>query len=243
MAAGLRRPGRISPAAPNDLVVGQWYMFTFTVKSSVNRQMMLRMGLQTDQANGWLDDFDGNAAGNFMNLTTEYVTYRYFFKLNSLVSSNGSSEFKIELNLGNINYSGVGAGSVTSFKDVYMYQLTETFLPPSFTEVDSAQTPHKLTAGTALPTFEGYVRRQRHVGSSLGCRNRRFRRQYGRAWHIQRQIHRDRRTQSIHRILASHRSRRRELGRRRSDRSSPSWKACRPRSINSPTSPSISRCS
>jgi hypothetical protein len=159
--------GAYFSGSSNDLVVGQWYMFTFTVKSSVNRQMMLRMGLQTDQANGWLDDFDGNAAGNFMNLTSEYVTYNFFFQLDSLISSNGSTEFKIELNLGNINYSGVGAGSITSFKDVYMYQLTESFLPPSFTEVDSAATPHKLTAGTALPTFEGYVIAKDMSGQAL----------------------------------------------------------------------------
>lgn len=140
-----------------DFILGQWYMFTFTVKSSVNRQMTMRMGLQTDQAHGWLDDFDGNAAGNLLNLTTEYVTYRFYFKLDSHTSTDGSTEFKIELNLGNINYSGIGVGSVTSFKDVYIYQLTETFLPPTFTEVSSAQTPRKLTVGASMPDFASYV--------------------------------------------------------------------------------------
>jgi hypothetical protein len=149
--------GAYFSGSSEELVLGQWYMFTFTVKSSVNRQMTMRMGLQTDQANGWLDDFDGNAAGNLLNLTTEYVTYRFYFKLDSHTSSNGSSEFKIELNLGNINYSGVGVGSVTSFKDVYIYQLTETFLPPTFTEVSSPETPRKLVVGSALPDFATYA--------------------------------------------------------------------------------------
>ncbi len=139
------------------LEIDQWYMFTFTVKTTINRQLMMRMGLETDQANGWIDDFDGHSSGVRMNITADYVTYNYFFKLDSLTSSNGSDVFKIELNLGNIDYSNVGVGGVTSFKDVYIYKLVNEYVAPTITQNHGENLPVKLTVGDALPDFTQYV--------------------------------------------------------------------------------------
>ncbi|MCK9601319.1 MAG: HYR domain-containing protein, partial [Sphaerochaeta sp.] len=138
--------------------VDKWYMFTFTVKSSINRKMALRMGLRTDQAHSWIDDFDGVSAGNKLNLTQDYVTYNFFFKLNSLMSSSGEQVFKIELNLGLVDYDYNPVGSVVTFKDVNIFKVISDFLPPTVERQYGAELPVKLTAGDPLPTnFADYV--------------------------------------------------------------------------------------
>jgi hypothetical protein len=140
-----------------NLEVDQWYLFTFTVKTAIARQMGFRMGLVTDQANGWIDDFDGRNSIS-LNINSEYQTFNYYFKLDSLVSSNGSSEFTIELNLGqNTNWNMPGTGAVTTFKDVAMYKVVTEFDPPTYVEHVGANLPTKFTEGDAAPTWADYV--------------------------------------------------------------------------------------
>ncbi|MFH0993409.1 MAG: immunoglobulin-like domain-containing protein, partial [bacterium] len=135
---------------------GVWYMMTFTVKTTIARQMMFRMGLALG-GSPWYDDFDGISAGHTFNITTEWQTFNFYFTLDTLIGSDGSSLFGIELNLGNINYSNVGAGGITSFKDVYIYKLTTSYEAPTITQNVGADLPTKLTVGDALPDFAAYV--------------------------------------------------------------------------------------
>jgi hypothetical protein len=142
-----------------NLEAGAWYCFSFTAKTTLARTMWVRMGLQTDQAHGWLDDFDGNSAGNALSLTTEYQTFTFYFKLNSLTSSNGDQVFKIELNLGDPNYGNKGNGQTTTFQNVIMYKVVTEFEAPTFTENfgPEVQMPTVFTVGSAEPDWATYV--------------------------------------------------------------------------------------
>lgn len=139
-----------------DLEVGQWYMFTFTVKTTIARTMGFRMGLVTDQTYGWVDDFDGRS-DHQMSINSEYQTFSFFFMLDSLVSTNGSELFIIELNLGNLNYSNIGKDGVTTFKDVFMYKVVTTFEAPTYETNSSALLPVKFTVGDTAPNWLDYV--------------------------------------------------------------------------------------
>ncbi|MDD4069659.1 MAG: DUF5011 domain-containing protein [Candidatus Izemoplasmatales bacterium] len=140
----------------NGLEADQWYMFTFTVKTTIDRKMGFRMGLATDEANGWIDDFDGRSDYRF-DINSEYQTFNFFFKLDSIVSTAGYEEFMIELNLGNVDYSNIGKDGVTTFKDIYMYKIVTTFDPPTYVVNQGADLPVKFTVGDTAPTWEDYV--------------------------------------------------------------------------------------
>lgn len=140
------------------LETDQWYLFTFTVKTSINRQMGFRMGLVTDQANGWIDDFDGR--NNIMlNINSEYQTFNFYFKLDSLVSSNGTEQFTIELNLGinTLTWDRSATGGITTFKDVAMYKVVTEFDPPTYETHVGADLPIKFTEGDTAPDWSKYV--------------------------------------------------------------------------------------
>jgi hypothetical protein len=138
------------------LEVGQWYMMTFTVQTTIDRYMGFRMGLDTDQTNGWIDDFDGRSDIQ-VNLTGEYQTFNYFFKLDSLTSSAGYTDFKIELNLGSINYDSSKEGGITSFTNVYMYKVVTSFEAPTYELNHGANLPVKFTVGDTAPNWADYV--------------------------------------------------------------------------------------
>lgn len=137
--------------------VDQWYMFTFTVKTTINRIMGFRMGLATNQANDWVDDFDGRNNHQYA-LTGEYQTLQFYFKLHSLTSTSGGNEFLIELNLGNLNYSNVGKDGVTTFKHVAIYKVVTSFEAPTFEVPVGENNPTKFTVGQAMPNFANYVK-------------------------------------------------------------------------------------
>ncbi len=138
------------------LETDQWYMFTFTVKTTIDRTMGFRMGLTTDSSNGWIDDFDGRSSIQ-LALTSEYQTYTFYFKLDSLTSTSGADTFSIELNLGNLNYSNIGTNGVTTFKDVYLYKVVTAFEAPTYVQNTGADLPIKLTVGDAAPNWADYV--------------------------------------------------------------------------------------
>ncbi len=140
----------------NGLEAGQWYMFTFTVKTTIDRTMGFRMGLATNEANGWVDDFDGRSDIR-LSLNSEYQTFNFFFKLDSISSTAGYQEFLIEMNLGNLNYSNIGKDGVTTFKDVYMYKVATSFDPPTYTTHQAANLPVKFTEGDTEPNWLDYV--------------------------------------------------------------------------------------
>ncbi|MFA5006528.1 MAG: DUF5011 domain-containing protein [Candidatus Izemoplasmatales bacterium] len=133
-----------------------WYQFTFTVRTSEARKMMFRMGMALG-GSPWYDDFDGNSNGHILNLTTDWQTFSFYFKLDDLVGSDGSELFGIELNLGWVNYENAGIGGTTSFKDVYLYKITTSFEAPTITRNYGPTLPTKLTVGDPLPNFADYV--------------------------------------------------------------------------------------
>ncbi len=139
-----------------DLEAGQWYMFTFTVKTTINRIMGFRMGLMSDQAHGWIDDYDGRNDHQYA-ITAEYQTFNVFFQLDTLTSTSGGNEFIIELNLGNLNYSNVGKDGVTTFKNVGLYKVVTEFLPPTYEENVGPNLPVKFTEGDLAPNWADYV--------------------------------------------------------------------------------------
>lgn len=136
-----------------------WYCLSFSVKTTLARTMWFRMGLQTDQAHGWLDDFDGNAAGNALSLTTDYQTFYFYFKLDSLTSSSGDSVFKIELNLGDPNYGNKGNGQTTTFQNVILNKVVTEFSAPTYTENfnPAVDMPTIFTVGATEPDWATYV--------------------------------------------------------------------------------------
>lgn len=149
--------GAYLKADSGDFVVGQWYVFTFTAKTTIARDMPIRMGLVTDQANGWVDDYNGRT-DTFAELTNEFVTYSYYFKLDTLVSSGGYEEFIIELNLGmDTGWSNVGTGGVTTFKNMTINKVVTSFEAPTYTINQAANLPTKFTEGDSEPVWNDYV--------------------------------------------------------------------------------------
>ncbi|MBI9009538.1 MAG: DUF5011 domain-containing protein [Tenericutes bacterium] len=140
----------------NTFDADQWYVLTFTVKSSVVRQMGFRMGLITDQANGWVDDFNG-VSDMLLDLTTDYTTFNYYFKLDSVVSSNGTELFIIELNLGAINYSSIGKDGTTTFKDFYISKVVTSYEAPTYEEQVGADLPTTFAVGDVAKDWAQYV--------------------------------------------------------------------------------------
>ncbi|MFA7561025.1 MAG: immunoglobulin-like domain-containing protein [Candidatus Izemoplasmatales bacterium] len=138
------------------LEVDTWYMFTFTVKTTIDRKLGFRMGLDTDEANGWIDDFNGRSDMT-LDINGDYQTFTFFFKLDSLTSTAGYTDYKIELNLGNFNYSNIGVDGITTFKDVYMYKVVTEYDPPTYTLNQGADLPIKFTVGDAEPTWANYI--------------------------------------------------------------------------------------
>ncbi|MDZ4197255.1 MAG: DUF5011 domain-containing protein, partial [Candidatus Izemoplasmatales bacterium] len=152
----LSAAGAVSKLNSNGLEVDQWYLFTFTVKTTINRTMGFRMGLMSNQANNWIDDFDGRSDYLFA-INNEYQTFSFYFKLNTLVSTSGAEEFIIELNLGNLNYSNIGKDGVTTFKDVAMYKVVTNFEAPTVEAVVGQNLPTKFVVGANQPVWANYV--------------------------------------------------------------------------------------
>lgn len=140
-------------------VVGEWYLFTFQVKSSYDRNMGFRMGLSTDAAHGWLDDYDGNSAGHSFAMTSEFQTYSIYFQLDSLTSSGNETTFKIELNLGDPNYGNKGTGTIVTFKDVYMYRVVTEYEDPTISENfgPAVDMPTTFKVGDTAPNWATYI--------------------------------------------------------------------------------------
>ena len=85
---------------------GNWYMLKFDAKATVARNMTVRIGLDTSEAEGWIENFKG--ASNFpTNLTTEMTTYRVIFYVHADKSAgSGASSVKLELKIGTFFWDG-----------------------------------------------------------------------------------------------------------------------------------------
>ena len=121
---------------------GNYYLLKFDAKATVDRVMTVRIGLDTSEANGWIENFEG--ASNYqINLTTEVKTYYVLFYVHSDVSQSGMKTIKMELKLGSIYWGTNEKMNPVTFDNVQFYLLSNG---------DSAPT---ITLDETLPTTFG----------------------------------------------------------------------------------------
>lgn len=122
---------------------GNWYMLKFDAKATVARNMSIRIGLDTTEALGWIENFKG--AHNYpLDLTTEMKTYHVIFYVHSDVSQGGLETVKVELKLGTFYWdNNKELNNPVTFDNFQFYLMSNTDNAP------------ELTINTMLPTKFG----------------------------------------------------------------------------------------
>ena len=119
-----------------------WYLLKFDVKAAVPRKMTVRVGLETTEALGWIENFVGGSNVPF-NLTTEWQTCYVLFYVHAAKSQGNMDVAKIELKIGTFTWGGEEQGNTVYFDNCQIYLLTNENAAP------------KLTINTDLPTTFG----------------------------------------------------------------------------------------
>ena len=119
-----------------------WYMLKFDVKAEVARKMTIRIGLETTEALGWIENFEGGKNTPF-NLTTEWQTCYVVFYIHAQKSQGNMDVVKTEFKIGTFTWGGEEQGNTVYFDNVQYYLLTNENTAP------------KLTVNTDLPTSFG----------------------------------------------------------------------------------------
>jgi hypothetical protein len=133
---------------------GNWYMLKFDAKATVARNMTVRIGLDTTEALGWIENFKG--AHNYpIDLTTEIKTYHVIFFVHSEMSQGGYGTVKVELKLGTFYWDkSKELNNPVTFDNFQFYLMSNVDNPPELT-VDSSL-PTKFGKGATVD-FKLYV--------------------------------------------------------------------------------------
>ena len=131
-----------------------WYMLKYDVKAEVARKMTVRIGLETTEALGWIENFDG-ANNTPFNLTTEWQTCYVVFYVHSDKSQAGYDVAKIELKIGTFTWGGEEQGNTVYFDNLQLYLLTNENTAPKLTVNDDL--PTTFGKGATKPDLTKYV--------------------------------------------------------------------------------------
>ncbi|HQC30103.1 MAG TPA: DUF5011 domain-containing protein, partial [Acholeplasmataceae bacterium] len=133
---------------------GNWYMLKFDAKATVARNMTVRIGLDTTEALGWIENFKG--AHNYpIDLTTEIKTYHVIFFVHAEKSQGGYGTVKVELKLGTFYWDkSKELNNPVTFDNFQFYLMSNVDNPPELT-VDSSL-PTKFGKGATVD-FKPYV--------------------------------------------------------------------------------------
>ncbi len=146
-----------SPVVKTDSSVlseGNWYLLKFDAYAETARKMTVRIGLDTTEALGWIENFEG--ASNYSTpLTTEKQTYYVIFYVHSNKSEAGMSTIKMELKIGTYDWGAHEYQNPVHFDNMQVYLLSNENTAPVITPVEGL--PTTFGAGTTLPDFKNYV--------------------------------------------------------------------------------------
>ena len=134
---------------------GNWYLLQFDAKAERERNMTVRIGLDTTEQLGWIENFQG--ASNYpLNLTTEWATYNVLFYVHSEMSEGGIGTVKLELKLGTFYWDGnKELSNPVALDNLQFYLVSNTDNAPEIKEVDNM--PTAFAKGEALPDLTGHI--------------------------------------------------------------------------------------
>ena len=137
------------------LKAGYWYMLKFDAYAEIARKMTVRIGLDTTEANGWIENFAG-AANYATPLTTEKTTYYVIFYVHADKSETGQDGIKIEFKLGTFDWDTTKESmNPVHFDNMQFYLLSNDNTSPEITPVEGL--PTTFGKGQTLPSFVDYV--------------------------------------------------------------------------------------
>ena len=131
-----------------------WYMVKFDVKAERARKMTVRIGLETTEALGWIENFVGGNNTPF-SLTTEWQTCYVLFYIHAAQSEGGMNVVKIELKVGTFTWGAEEQGNTVYFDNVQVYLLTNENSAPTFTLKKNL--PTTFGKGQDKPDLTQYV--------------------------------------------------------------------------------------
>lgn len=156
----LDNPGWDSASSPfyrtttEVLAAYNWYLLKFDVKAEVARKMTVRIGLETTEALGWIENFTGGNNTPF-NLTTEWQTCYVLFYIHAEESQAHMPVIKFELKIGTFTWGGEEQGNTVYFDNLQVYLLTNENSAPKLTINDDL--PTSFGKGEAKPDLTKYV--------------------------------------------------------------------------------------
>ncbi len=134
---------------------GNWYLLKFDVKVDVARKMTIRIGLDTTEAAGWIENFEG-ASNTPINPTTEWKTaYVIFYVHAERSEAAGSNVVKIEFKVGSFDWGENERVNTLYMDNLQFYLLSNENLPPEITLDD--ELPTTFGKGEDLPDFKNYI--------------------------------------------------------------------------------------
>ena len=134
---------------------GNWYMLKFDVKAEVARKMTVRIGLDTTEGAGWIENFNG-ANNTPFNLTTDWQTCYVLFYIHADTSEvAGYNTVKFELKIGTFTWGGEEQGNTVYFDNLQVYLLTNDNHAPVLT-IDP-ELPTTFAKGADKPDLTQYV--------------------------------------------------------------------------------------
>ena len=131
-----------------------WYMLKFDVKAEVARKMTIRIGLETTEALGWIENFEGGKNTPF-NITTEWQTCYVIFYIHAEKSQGNMDVVKTEFKIGTFTWGGEEQGNTVYFDNVQYYLLTNENSAPKLTINDDL--PTSFGKDEAKPDLTKYV--------------------------------------------------------------------------------------
>ena len=134
---------------------GNWYLLKFDAKATVERNMSVRIGLDTTEALGWIENFEG--ASNYpLNLTTEMATYYVLFYVHAETSQGGIGSVKLELKLGTFYWDGAKEiNNPVTIDNLQFYLVSNENNAPEISAV--ANMPTAFGKGEAAPDLTGHI--------------------------------------------------------------------------------------
>lgn len=131
-----------------------WYLLKFDVKAAVARKMTVRIGLETTEALGWIEDFDGGSNVPF-NLTTDWQTCYVLFYVHAAKSQGNMNVAKIELKVGSMTWGPEESGNTCYFDNLQIYLLSNENSAPTLKV--NTDLPTTFGKGEAKPDLTKYV--------------------------------------------------------------------------------------
>ena len=135
---------------------GNYYLLKFDVKAEKNRKMTIRIGLDTTEGAGWIENFAG-ASNTPFNLTQDWQTcYVVFYVHASRSQGSDSNVVKVEFKVGTFTWGSEERLNTVSLDNVQFYLLSNENHAPELTLNEDL--PTTFAKDEAMPDFTQYIK-------------------------------------------------------------------------------------